>query len=84
MMSGCWSMKFLCLGPLDTLVACKFKGEALSSNDHSSDIDKYVSINSFSCEIEIFVSLYVKVRHQLQFDLIYKVLLEKWMVNKIL
>ena len=66
MMSWCWSMKFLCLDPLDTLVASKFEGEALGSNDHGSNINKNISIDGFACKIEIFVSLYVERCHQLQ------------------
>jgi len=69
MVPWCWSMQFLCLSPLNTLIASEFEGKALGSNDHSSNINKNVSINSFSCEIEIFVSLYVKCRHQLQIGL---------------
>jgi hypothetical protein len=66
MVLRCWSMKFLCFGPLHTLITSEFEGKALGSYDHGSNINKYVSIDGFTCEIEIFVSLYVKGCHQLQ------------------
>lgn len=72
MMSWSWAMKFFCLGPLYTLISCEFKGEALSSNNHGSYVDKNVSIDCLSCEIEIFISLYVEVCHYLWWIIIPK------------
>lgn len=59
-------MQFLSLQPLHTLIASKLKSQSSGSNDESAHIDKDLSVDSFSREVKVFVSLDIEGRHQLQ------------------
>jgi hypothetical protein len=61
-----WSRPMQLLGfePLDTLVSCKLEGEASSSYDEGSYVDKDVSIHSLSGKVEVFVGLDIESCHR--------------------
>lgn len=60
-----WSVEFFGLNPFDAFVPCKLESQALGSNNQRFDINKNGSVDGFTSEIEIFVSLDEKGCHSL-------------------
>ena len=57
-------VQFLCLEPLDTLVASELHVDSGGLGEGGVDIDIDVAIDSFTCKVELLVSLDVKVGHK--------------------
>ena len=62
-------MKLLGIKPFDAFIASEFHGNASGLRHRSVYVDVDVAVDSFSCKVELFISLDEEVSHKLQLDL---------------